>query len=176
LTRSFTVDEFAALEGPDFESVELVAGELVPLPSGSLLHSLLIVEFTGLLALYRNQHRNCRIFVASDIELSPADVRRPDVFLYLGERAQSIDLRENPTKSIPDIAIEVLSPSERAIEVNRKVHTYLSAGVKEVWLVDGDLGITQIHRANGIEQVSASDELVTPLLPEFRLRLADFLS
>ena len=54
-----------------------------------------------------------------------ADTRRADLSIFLGDRIKHIDLRRIPIPFAPDIAVEVLSPSEAAVEVKRKTHAYL---------------------------------------------------
>jgi Uma2 family endonuclease len=61
----------------------------------------------------------------------------------------------------------ILSPSESAVDVRRKVGDYLRAGSSEVWLVDHSNGEVQLHTAAGIRDLQAADELESPLLPAF---------
>ena len=49
----------------------------------------------------------------------------PDVAAFLGDRVKQIDRRTIPVPFAPDIAVEVLSPSETAVHVARKVREYL---------------------------------------------------
>jgi len=75
----------------------------------------------------------------------------------------------------PDIAVEVLSPAEIAIEVNRKTREYLAAGAQEVWLVDHENAEVFIHTPAGIRLLQGDDVLTTRLLPGFSLPLANLL-
>ena len=78
----------------------------------------------------------------------------------------------------PDLAVEVLSPEDRASEVSAKVGDYLDAGAVLVWVVDpesrtvsayGGIQSVRVYRAD--DELSAED-----LLPGFRLKLADLFS
>ena len=74
------------------------------------------------------------------------------------------------------IAIEVLSPSESMIAVGRKVAEYLSAGSKEVWLIDHEN--REIHVRTADEERLLRDEktLESGLLPGFRVSVGELLS
>jgi Uma2 family endonuclease len=76
---------------------------------------------------------------------------------------------------VPDLAVEILSPNDRAQEILDKVGEYLDAGVRIVWVID-----PQERRANGyrsltnVRTLSPEDDLDgEDVLPGFRCRLAD---
>ncbi len=77
--------------------------------------------------------------------------------------------------SPPDIAVEVLSPSEVAIDANRKVLDYLKAGTKEVSVVDRDNGEVFLYTSTAVHLFRGADVLETPLLPGFNLGLPELL-
>jgi len=59
---------------------------------------------------------------------------RPDACVLLGERA-NFEPRKIPTHGAPDIAVEVISPTERTGDTRRKVLAYLKFGVREIWQI-----------------------------------------
>ena len=65
----------------------------------------------------------------------------------------------------PDIAVEVLSPSDLAVNVRRRVRGYLRAGSKEAWLLDHANVEALIHTTNGIRKLQGTDILESALLP-----------
>ncbi len=72
--------------------------------------------------------------------------------------------------------IEVLSPSDRASMVQAKVQDLLRTGVKLLWYVDRDTGVTVVYRGStgtivGPEEELRGDEIV----PGFSLRMRDVL-
>ena len=79
---------------------------------------------------------------------------------------------------IPDIAAEVLSPSETPAQIHRKMSQYFKAGVKEVWLIQpGDRAVEIWTRPKLPEPALTGDDSMTSiLLPGFTLRLADLFS
>ncbi len=78
-----------------------------------------------------------------------------------------------PVPFAPDIAVEVLSASEGAIETNRKVRDYLGVGCHEVWVIDHVDCEFFVHSKSGIRLLLATDVLDSPLLPGFNVPVAD---
>ena len=78
----------------------------------------------------------------------------------------------------PDLAIEVVSPSDKAYEVDEKIADYRSAGVKLIWIINPKMRVMRIYRAdrNGSELMSDSD-IVTgdPALSGFSMPLRNLL-
>jgi Uma2 family endonuclease len=79
----------------------------------------------------------------------------------------------------PDLVVEVLSSSTRQIDVVRKSEDYPRIGVTELWLIDPDEPSAHIVRAVADGQhtsdVFAEDELRSPLLDGFAVRLGDLV-
>jgi Uma2 family endonuclease len=66
----------------------------------------------------------------------PDTVRAPDVAFVSADRLPPPAQRVFFLALAPDLVVEVLSPSDRARDVHDKMHEYLAAGVRLVWLVD----------------------------------------
>ncbi len=82
--------------------------------------------------------------------------------------------REGYLETIPDIAVEVVSKNDTRPYVQRKVDDYLAAGVKEVWVAWPAQRTIVVHQP-AAEPVAynAEQELTTPIIPGFVLRVAD---
>ena len=170
-----TVEQFARMNIADTEDFELVDGELIPLFSGTPLHGE-VRDLTGdMLRSYFRRYPIGKVFAEVDCRLSENTVRRADLSIFLGDRIQRIDMRLIPIPFAPDIAVEVLSPSEVAVEVKRKIHTYLAAGCKEVWLLDADKGDVEVHTLNAIRLLQGGQLLESPLLPGFSAAVRELL-
>lgn len=83
--------------------------------------------------------------------------------------------RRQPWEVVPDLAIEVISPSDPAEDVLRKARHYFRAGVRAVWLIYPDLEV--IHVYDSFEQIQvltrAGELEGGAIVPGFRLPLAD---
>ena len=171
-----TVEQFAQMDTADTERYELVEGELIPLPSATFIHSEIRDLVGDLVRSYLRGNQIGKAVAETDCRLGDDTVRCPDVSIYLNkERLQHLDRRKVPVPFAPDIAVEVLSPSEHAIDVRRKVRDYLRAGSKEVWLLDHENGEVHVHTAAGIRLLQGTDILETGLLPGFSAAVADLV-
>ncbi|MBY0503273.1 MAG: Uma2 family endonuclease [Bryobacteraceae bacterium] len=171
-----TVEQFARMETAETEDYELVEGELVPWSSGTPKHNKIRDLLGHLLWSYFKTNPIGEAIAKVDCQLSSETVRRPDVAVFLSERLRQIDLDRIPAPVAPDIAIEVLSPSERAMDVRRKVRDYLGAGTHEVWLVDPANGEVLLHTNTGIQVLQTADPVFSPRLPGFAVTVADLLA
>ena len=74
----------------------------------------------------------------------------------------------------PDLAVEVLSPSNTAQEMERKLHDYFAAGVLLVWYVDPVARTVEVFTAADQSVVLRQDQSLTgaPVLPGFLLPLS----
>jgi Uma2 family endonuclease len=152
-----------------------VEGELVPLSSGTPRHAKIRSRVERLLNDYFDRSPIGETFVELDCLVVGNTVRRPDVSVFLAERRHQIDPDKIPAPFAPDIAIEVLSLSDTAITLRRKVLDYLRSGSKEVWLVDHSNGEISVHTNTGMRPLQAADVLASPLLPGFSASVAGIL-
>ena len=168
-----TAEQFGQMRFADTEDYELVEGELVPLSSGTFRHNKNRDLMGHLLWSYFRQNPIGEVVGENDCGVSENKVRRPDLSVFLNERLRLIDLDKIPAPFAPDIAIEVMSPSEGMMETRGKVREYLGAGSAEVWLFDHANREVQVHTRGGIRVLQGMDILETPLLPGFRVAVSE---
>jgi Uma2 family endonuclease len=94
------------------------------------------------------------------------------VRVLLGNNARRLDPTKTPIPGAADIAIEVISPSERASESHDKVRAYLRNGTTEVWQVYPKSRTVLIHRGEIARSLEWSQPVETDLLPGFALEFA----
>jgi Uma2 family endonuclease len=103
--------------------------------------------------------------------------RRPDVaFVSYGRWPRERKLtKDEAWDVVPDLAVEVISPSNRAGAMRRKIGEYFQAGVRRVWVVYPDERMIDIYdspRSN--RTVGLGDELSDDeILPGFRMPVAE---
>jgi Uma2 family endonuclease len=121
-TTVITGAQYDAMPYDEGRRWELVNGEFVSVSSPTPRHQDIVFEVH--IAL-RNYLRQSRIVghAYQDVEfaLTDNDRVRPDVAVVLGDKAARLDPDKVPIPGAPDIAIEVISPSERAFESEAKV-------------------------------------------------------
>lgn len=173
-TAPISAEEFARMQFPEGEDYELVEGELIPLASGNARHSLIRDDLRSSVWLFLKAQRPTGLVIAeTDCRLNPHLVRRPHVSVFLPGRPVPLD--QSPIPFPPDIAVEVLSPSEGAIDVAKKRKEYLAAGTREVWVIDGDNREIQIWTLAGNRTIAAAEILTSDLLPGFSLALDELI-
>ena len=198
-----TVEEFAAMITAETEDYELVEGELVPLSSGNPIHARVRDHVVHRLWSYFELNPGGVALGEIDCRLASHTVRRPDVAIFTGARMMRIEPLKIPIPFAPDIAVEILSPSERkgaasrttrdssntsrrtvlrgvtgeiAVKVRRKALEYLAAGSHEVWQLDYENGEVFVQTNTGMRLLRGQDALETPLLPGFSVIAAVLLA
>jgi len=124
------------------------------------------------------QHPPGEALVSENLYALSANTRRsPDVAVILGDRHEELK-NAKVIPIIPEIAAEVLSPSETPRMIHRKLKQYFAAGVEEVWLIDPDSREVEIWTGPTLPDraLTAGEALVSPLLPGFALPLADLFA
>jgi len=111
--------------------------------------------------------------IASD----PDTVRAPDAAFIHADRVSS-GLPEGFFPGAPDLAVEVLSPDDRASEVLAKVEDWLSAGCRAVWVADPKTRTLTIYRSSGSAAILKTTDSLTggDLLPGLELPVANIFA
>jgi Uma2 family endonuclease len=103
----------------------------------------------------------------------PDTVRAPDV-AFVAKRNVPKDLPEEGFwPGAPDLAVEVLSPSDRTGEVDEKINAWLDAGCSSVWVVNSKLETVTIYHSRTDVHVKAAGEVLEgdPTLPGFSCQI-----
>lgn len=163
---------------PRDERCELVAGELIREPLPGEAHGTVAATITGRLFLFLREHRLGRLYAAETgfvLARDPDTVRGPDAAFVSRERDATTVRRGPFFEGAPDLAVEVLSPSNTRREIEDKTHEYLAAGASVVWVVDPDRKTVTVHRpGHDPESLSREDVLDGgAVLPGLRLPVAD---
>jgi Uma2 family endonuclease len=176
-TATLTGAQFDALPYEEGRLWELLDGELIPMPSKTLEHQRIVGKLFLALTLHLEANLGQGEALA-DVEFALDENYRlrPDVFVLLPERAASINPNKIPIPGAPDIAIEVISPSERAFDSQQKVKAYLRYGTREVWQVYPKLKIVIIHRGANSSTLDCGEHVTTPLLPGFSRAVESFFA
>ncbi|MFW6074622.1 MAG: Uma2 family endonuclease [Chloroflexota bacterium] len=96
---------------------------------------------------------------------------------YVSEgRLPQIQERQGVLELAPDLAIEVMSPSDSHSQVTAKVMTYLEAGTQLVWVVDPDRRTVLVYTPDRRARLLLEDEEIDggDALPGFRTKISEF--
>jgi Uma2 family endonuclease len=101
--------------------------------------------------------------------------RRPDVaFVSYAHWPDRTPPDTEAWNVVPDLAVEIVSPSNLAKEIDTKITDYFAAGVKLVWVVYPTSGRVYVHSSPKHVRVLGRDEELDggDVLPGFRLPIA----
>ncbi len=175
-----TANEFFEQYGHQEGKFELVKGEVVEVKPPGEEHGEISLNIGSSFHGYSRRYGTGRAGVETGhrLESAPDTVRGPDVYFSLSRRAGGRERSPGFVPGAPDIAVEVVSPSDTAPEVERKVAEYLAAGSQRVWVVYPSGRRVAVHRADGSVAAYGGDDVITDeeLLPGFSLPLADIFA
>lgn len=84
------------------------------------------------------------LYAPMDTEIGPHDILEPDILVILNQNRGII--RPSHVVGVPDLLIEILSPSTESRDRGVKVDRYGIHGVPEYWIVDGDNEVVEVYR------------------------------
>ena len=149
---------------------ELIKGELLTMPVPKLLHGFVTTNLSVLLYTHIKAN-NLGLLVGESgfhLESGPDTVLGPDVAFVSRDRVG--DDKDCFYPGAPDLAVEVLSPSDRRGKVERKTALYLDLGGRSVWNVDPRKRTVEVVHADGQRWLlNEDDELVDDTVPGFRV-------
>jgi Uma2 family endonuclease len=163
------LDESDWLRLPNRQRYELVDGILVEKPMG-WRESWLGMVLGSLLTEFVIQHRLGIVLGADGTTRVDGQIRLPDVAFYSRERLPAGS--EGPVLEIaPDLAVEVLSPSNTVGEMIRKRGEYFRAGTRAVWEIEPELRQIRVYSDADTFVTLGIDDTLTgePVLPGFSL-------
>ena len=178
-----TADEFFEFCDRNDGRYELVDGEVVELAPARRVHGRTALNIGAAFHGYcrRTGAGWAEVDVGYTVRTSPDTVRGPDVSLILGETPDDGEQRAFIVGA-PDIAVEVVSPTNTAAEMGRKVEEYLAAGSQRAWVVHQatlrNPRRVVVHHADGATITYTGDDVITDeeMLPGFSLPLSEIFS
>ncbi len=173
-TALMTAEELSQLPDSPFRH-ELINGELITMPLPGTPHGRITGRLIAPLSQFVWDNDLGEVYDHSGFQLtvSPDTVLGPDIAFISKQRLQETREVEPYWQGPPDLAVEVLSPSDRSGKVNKKISRWLESGAKEVWIVDRKHRKVMVYRSDSDKTTfSGSDYLESQdLFPGFRLSL-----
>jgi Uma2 family endonuclease len=153
---------------------ELIGGEVVKVPPPPQLHNLVKINIIGALLQYERAQRKLAVKVLAEMAfiVTSHDTFVPDASVILKSRL-------NPRKhkyitGAPELAIEVVSPTDKATHLKSKVDPYLANGSNTVWVVFPDAKSVMVHTSGSVRELKADQKIEDPLLPGFATPVSAF--
>jgi Uma2 family endonuclease len=177
-TTLLTSDQFLALpeeydqHGNRIKD-ELIGGEVVRMAQPSYFHDRIKNRISRLLILYLHANPQLPLDAVVEIgaQVSDYDTFVPDVAIV---RTGEQPLSSRIYRGAPEIAIEVVSPTDTARHLERKVDAYLKGGAKSVWIVFPEARSVTVHTYESVSKLRTDQSITDPLLPGFSSPVAAF--
>jgi len=171
-----TIEAYQALPADDGYRDELVRGRLVREPQPGHEHGRVQVNVAAALHTYVREHQLGYVTVESGFVLAetPPTVRGPDV-AFVSREMYGEARPDGFAHFAPDLAVEVVSPSNTAEEVMEKVGDYFGAGSREVWVIyPARRLVVQYTSRSEARILGEGEDLASSSVPGFRISLLEF--
>lgn len=176
--KLLTAEDYARTPDDGFRH-ELQAGLLIAEPQPFPRHAQIQARLAHVLAEFVDARSLGVVLTEGGFLLSrdPDTVRGPDVSFVRADRFDAEEAARGYFRGAPDLAIEVLSPSNRPGETHAKVADYLAAGATLVWVIDPRHHIADVYRSLlSPRRVGAGGVLDgEDVLPGFSVAIAEIL-
>ena len=142
IPTTMTLEEFLENDVPGYEYAK---GELIPMSPATRRHGKISISIIRHLDRYVYENGLGELYTAETIFQVGERMMKPDVAFVSTDR---LDVDEDATFPIPpDLAIEVVSPSDVHSRVVRKALDYLAAGTRLVWVLDPVSQAVTVYRS-----------------------------
>lgn len=155
----YTIDDIYNL--PDGQRAELIDGELYMMATPSRIHQRLVMELSFRIRDYiGSRNGDCEVYPAPFavfLNASNEIYLEPDISVICDKNK----LTDEGCNGAPDWIIEIVSPSSRAMDYNKKLFKYRTAGVREYWIVDPIQQLIMVYNFeyDTFEQYSFSNKI-----------------
>jgi Uma2 family endonuclease len=178
-TTLLTSDQFLALPEEYDQNGnplhrELINGEVVSMPHAAQRHDIIRGNILGALIVYLHTNRGLGLRALPDTQfvIAANDTFVPDCCLIAINRF-SPD-QHTYIQGAPELAIEVVSPSESAAYLRIKTAAYLANGSQSVWIVFPEVRSVMVYTRDSLRELEGDQSITDPLLPGFTSPVAAF--
>lgn len=180
----YTVDDLDALPDDGSKKHEIIGGKLFVSKAPHLNHQRVVTNLIRVFSNYLDKKPIGEILAGPGVIFNEFDAVIPDVIFSTNETIKkNVSFTgKHPGKFVaaPDLVIEVLSFGKKDIERDRieKREVYSKHKVSEYWIVNSLYNSIEIYhlQKGGLELIETAHlehEISSPLLPGFRLKVAE---
>ena len=176
-SRTYTMDDIRAL--PEEIWAELMDGQMVFRAAPNRTHQRINGGmYYAVVSYLRETGRDCEVYIPPYgvfIWGDESEYLQPDLTVFRDHAKSAMD----GCVGAPDWVIEIVSPSTRKNDYNRKLFKYREAGVKLYWIIDPMTEMTLVFQFDGNEETTGlypfEEEIVCAIEPGLKVRIADML-
>lgn len=165
----YTIEDIYNL--PEGQRAELIDGELYMMATPSRIHQRIVMELLFRIRDYIGKNNgDCEVYPSPFAVFLNADDNiyvEPDISVICDQDK----LTDEGCKGAPDWIIEIVSPSSRAMDYNKKLFKYRTAGVREYWIVDPMQQLIMVYdfEYDNFEQYSFFDKVKVGIYEDFEI-------
>ena len=174
--NTYTVEDIYLL--PEGQRAELIDGQIYNMAPPSPLHQKLVMELSATIRNYiKSNSGSCEVYPAPfavNLDADDKDWVEPDVSVICDPNK----LTDRGCSGAPDLVFEIVSPSSRRMDYNRKNTLYSDAGVREYWIVDpAKERVTVYHFEDDAAPViySFTQDIPVGIYPGLTIKINDLL-
>lgn len=176
-TKLITAEELLLMPNTKY-GCELVRGKLIRYMPTGVIHGIISVRIGGILSSFVREKKLGIVLGAETgfyIFQTPDTVRAPDSSFVGNEKLAKHGITEKFFPDAPDLAVEVVSPSDKKKDIEDKINDYLTAGVSIVWVIYPKNKIVAVYRQNNLVSILRDEDELDGenVLPDFRLSLTE---
>jgi Uma2 family endonuclease len=132
--RRLTLADYEQL--PDDQDYEIVDGALYLAPRARSEHQVISSRLNFILYGYCESRKSGAVIPDTDLIIDDRNTYlSPDIMYFEGDRFANVR-KDDWLRLIPDLAIEILSPSSEIYDRRTKRRVYAEIGVANYWIVD----------------------------------------
>jgi len=177
-SKLLTAEEFMTLPKSDSRQ-ELIRGRIVDVPPPGWPHGRTVSKVDRIVGGYVDDHGLGDTSAGDSgfvLERGPDTVLAPDFAFVSAERLRRFSGAEGYPEVAPDLAVEVVSPSDQMRDVMDKASSWITFGVRLVWIANPKVRIVTIVRADGSSETIPPEGQVDgeDVLPGFTCEIRRF--
>ena len=175
--KPLTAEDLLRLDSKGVKG-ELIRGEFRETMSVGVGHGQIVMKLGALMGVTVLTRRLGRL-IGSDagvlLERDPDTVREPDIAFISAARLPLDEWIDGYLEIVPDLVVEVISPSDSRRELHDKARMWHSCGVPLTWAVYTNPRSIDVHRADGSIATLREDDILDggEILPGFAVRVKD---
>lgn len=165
----YTIEDIYNL--PDGQRAELIDGELYMMAAPSRIHQKFVMTLSNSIFNYiQDKNGDCEVYsspFAVYLNANNEIYLEPDISVICDKDK----LTDEGCKGAPDWIIEIVSPSSRPMDYNKKLLKYGTAGVREYWIVDPMKQLIMVYNfeQDTYEQYSFTDKIKAGIFEDFEI-------
>jgi len=176
-TKLITAEELLSMPNTK-HGCELVRGRIIRYMPTGILHGIVSAKIAQFLGGFVTEKRLGVVLGAETgfyIFQTPDTVRAPDASFIGNEKLAKYGISEKFFPDAPDLAVEIVSPSDKKKDIEDKIKDYLTAGVHLAWVIYPQNRIAAVYRQSNIVSILREDDELDGenILPGFHLSLME---